>query len=390
MTTHRVPVPQLGMTAEEVKIVEWLFDVGAEITAGENLVVVETEKSDIEVESPVSGWLRSVVDVGSVLKIGASMAVVTDTAGEEIAAAQPESEVVNSGAPVSGTAVTTPAAPSERPSGRVAASPAARRRASELGVDIALVVGTGPDGRVVEADIEAAVAAGETPAMATMSSGRRAVARVMTMSAAIPQLSVGRRVPMTAARAVVAAWKAQGVEVSITDVLVAAFARSIAAHRRFAVRANSIDEVVGVDSVDIALAIPTGDYLQAPALCGADQLEISALADGRRRLVTAVNSSALAAGDLGEPCATLSNLGTFGADEFQALVTPPQSCALACGTMREEVVVVDGEIVIVPTVQLWLTADHRVADGGHVAELLSTCADLLADASSNFGPEEDA
>ncbi len=399
MSTHQVPVPQLGMTAEEATIVEWLFDVGAEIQIGDTLVVVETEKSDIEVEAPVGGWLRSVADVGSVLPIGAAMAIVTDTADEEVAISEPASNGAAhaDAAEPEQQAGAAPGPAAERPGGRVAASPAARRRANELGVDIGLVVGTGPEGRIVESDVEAAAAAtgsaatgAASPATVTLSSGRRAVAKMMTLSAAIPQISVGRRVPMTAARDVVAAWKRQGADVSVTDVLVGAFARAISVHPRFAVHANSIDDVVAVGSIDVALAIPSGDFVQAPALRGADRLDLPALAAGRRRLVEAVNTAALAAADLGEPCATLSNLGTFGADEFQALITPPQSCALACGVVRDEPAVVDGQIAIVPSVQLWLTADHRVADGGHVAELLATCAELLASSVATFGPEPGA
>jgi pyruvate dehydrogenase E2 component (dihydrolipoamide acetyltransferase) len=392
MGTHHIPVPQLGMTAEEATIVAWLFDVGAEITAGDILVVVETEKSDIEVEAPVAGWLRSVTDVGSVLAIGVSMAVVTDTPDEavETSVPQPVDPAPDS---VQAAALPISATPAKPVGGRVAASPAARRRAAELGIDIASVAGSGPDGRVVESDVEAAYAAriaaptSVGPSTVTLSSGRRAVAKVMTLSAAIPQISVGRRVPMRAAREVVAAWKRQGADVSVTDVLLGAFARALAAHPRFAVRTSSIDDVRAVASIDIAIAIPSGDYLEAPALRAVDRLDLPALADGRRRLVQAVQDSALSAGDLGEPCATLSNLGPFGVDEFHALITPPQSCALACGTVRAEPAVVDGQIAIVPSVQLWLTGDHRVADGGHMAELLATCADVLVSAETAFGPE---
>jgi pyruvate dehydrogenase E2 component (dihydrolipoamide acetyltransferase) len=199
----------------------------------------------------------------------------------------------------------------------------------------------------------------------------------MTMSAAIPQLSVGRLVRMDHAQAKVAAWRERGEPVSVTDLVVASLGRALTAEPRFAVRVLSAEVVVPVESIDVALAIPVDDYVVAPAITGADRRSLPDLARERRRLVTAVESRTMSTRDVGEPCATVSNLGPSGVEAFQALVTAPQSCVLAVGAIHEVPLVVDGVVAVVPSAQLWLTADHRLADGIHLARLLALCAGEL-------------
>jgi pyruvate dehydrogenase E2 component (dihydrolipoamide acetyltransferase) len=280
-----------------------------------------------------------------------------------------------------GRSPATAALSSDGSTERVRSSPAARKRAQELGVDISGVRGTGPGGRVGLEDVEAAAASpapsSSTSASSAASGGkrepltrmRRAVAEAMTRSAReAPQFSISRDVDMTPANA-----KRNAAGVSYTDVIVAAAATALRAHPRLRSRFDG-DAIVMSQKIDVGLAIALDTGLIVPVLRDADRKSLASLRDEREALETAVRSGHVRGDAFGGAAITVSNLGTFGVDRFTAIVNPPEASILAVGRVADRVVVVNGSPAVRQVVSLTLTVDHRVADGADAARYLADVA----------------
>ena len=263
-------------------------------------------------------------------------------------------------------------------SDRVRSSPAARKRAQELGVDINLVRGTGPGGRVGLEDVEAAASSTSTSASPSSAAGekrepltrmRRAVGEAMTRSVReAPQFSISRDVDMTAADT-----KRRAAAVSYTDVIVAAAATALRAHPRLRSRFDG-DAVIVSEKIDVGLAVALDAGLIVPVLRDADRKPLASLRDEREALETAVRSGHARGDAFGGAAITVSNLGTFGVDRFAAIVNPPEASILAVGRVTDRVVAVKGAPAVRPMVSLTLTVDHRVADGADAARYLADVA----------------
>jgi len=386
----KVILPKLGLTMDEGKIVAWRKRVGDRIEAGEILFEVETDKATMEVEAAAAGFVRKIlVEEGSTAPVATTIAVIADTADEPVGELPagilraPATTAPAAGAPTATGGGPTPAhAPS--PDGeRVRSSPAARKRAQELGVDIGAVSGTGPGGRITIEDVEAAAAmarragspSGGAPSMgAPPSAGapkagerripltrmRRAIADAMTRSAAVPQFQIARDVDMTAADAM-----RKSVGASYTDVLIVACAQALAKHERLRARLDG-DALMVSDAVNIGVAVALDDGLIVPVLHGVDTKDLRTIAAERERLEEGARSGKLPADALSGACFSISNLGTLGVDRFTALVNPPEAAILAVGRISPAKVLT-----------LTLSVDHRVADGADAARFLSDIASWL-------------
>ncbi len=381
MSVTPVILPKLGLTMEAGRVVAWHKQVGDMVQAGDVLFEVETDKATMEVPSPVSGVLRSIlIPADTTAPVTEVVALIADSADEPIGSSsgRPVSPPqANSPPPmasvVSGrtSAAQLPASQPQHaptPNGRVAASPAARKRAQELGVDINSIKPT-KGSRISIEDVEGAAAGGAGEMRQPLSRMRRAIAEQMSRSAReVPQFSVSRDVDMSAASEL-----RKRMDVSYTDVLVGATARTLAAHPSLRSRLEG-DALVRSDGVHIGLAVAVEDGLLVPVIRDADRKDLAMLKRERIALEEGARSGKLAAGALSDAVFSISNLGLLGVDRFTALVNPPEAAILAVGRVRDQVVARDGSPAVRPVLTLTLSVDHRVTDGAEASRFLADLA----------------
>jgi len=361
-----VILPKLGLTMEEGRLVAWRKREGDRVAAGDVLFEVETDKATMEVEAPASGIVRKLLlSEGDYAPVAQVIAFIADSADEPI----PERASV-------AALITEPEAPAAalptreqiQDSDRVKASPAAKKRALELGVDIAALRGTGPGGRIQIEDVDAvatsAVLAERREPLTRM---RRAVAEAMSRSnREVPQFAISRDVDMTAADS-----RRREMAVSYTDVIVAACAKALREHPRFRSRFDG-DATVTSDRAHVGVAVALDAGLIVPVIRDADRKDLASLRRERETLEAGARDGRLPADALGDATLTVSNLGTLGVDTFTALVNPPEPAILAVGRVADRVVARDGALAIRKVATLTLSVDHRVADGADAARFLES------------------
>ena len=404
-----LPMPKLGLTMEEGTILKWRKDEGEAVEKGEIILDIQTDKVEYEVESPDGGLLlKTLAGEGDVVPCGTDIAVIGE-AGEDISSfgsappsAPAEAEPVAAQAsptlppsPAPSPAPTAPVQTQSAPTGRVFASPAARRVARELGIDYRTLKGSGPGGRIVQADVRAAAASGLPAASAAASSGPAAVAgstplagmrkiiaeRMLASWSQVPRITMQAEVDLTNLLAVREAsrqaWENDlGVKVSINDLILFYTARAVRRCPAVNVRLaeNTLEQMQDVN-IGVAVAVEQG--LMVPVIRGADQKSIDAISRESRALAEAARAGALGLDALEGGTFTVSNLGAYGVDHFSAIINHPESAILSVGAARERAVVRNGEVVARTTAYVGINADHRLVDGAPAAEFLSTLKEML-------------
>jgi pyruvate dehydrogenase E2 component (dihydrolipoamide acetyltransferase) len=372
-------MPALGMAQETGKILRWLKSDGDEVAKGDPLLEVETDKVTVEIEAPAAGLLAGLrAREGAEVPVGETVAFIV-APGEE--------------APTNGDAPREPAAPPE-PAPQAAqaaaspdgprhrlASPKARRLAAERGVDLdALAAGSGPHGAVVAADVDTAAEAPEQAAGPEAAPSRiwSLMAERTTQSwTSAPHFYLLREVDagrLSSWRDV--ARRRLGDDVSFTDLLVRATAAALRDHPRV----NAAWENGGVkpnEEVNVGIAVAVEDGLVVPVVHGADALGLGEIAARRAELVKRAREGALRPEDVERGTFTISNLGMYGIDAFNAVLNAPQAAILAVGRIVERVVAVEGAPAVRPRMALTLSCDHRVVDGARAAEFLDLLASLI-------------
>ena len=454
-----VEMPKMSDTMEEGVLVAWLAEEGASVSAGDVIAQVETDKATMDLEVYDDGvLLKRVVGEGDSVPIGALIAVLGkegespddvlskysgDGAAGSAAEVEPAPPATQENEPAPATAegkaptadAANAAAPSVQPvggdgaaqevaptssasGGRVKASPLARRMAEEGGLDLAQVQGSGPDGRVVKRDVEAALEGGrakaapsapqevkapEAPAgpapdrapqghAPVMSTGtdrritqmRKTIAKRLSQSKfTAPHFYLTVDVDMTAAMAfrkeVNAMTEAQGLaKVSVNDLITKA---SAAALRRHPMVNASYLEDEGVirqhDAAHVAVAVAMDEGLITPVVRDADRKGLAEIAAATRELAGRAREGKLDPQEYAGSTFTTSNLGMFGISEFTAIINPPNACILAIGAIRDVPVVKDGEVVPGKVMTLTLSCDHRVVDGATGAAFLGDVKTML-------------
>jgi len=375
MSVTRVIMPKLGLTMDEGRLIVWHKAEGDRVVDGEVLFEVETDKAAMEVPATTSGFVRRLLaKPDDMVPVATVVAVITSTADEDLPAE------VTSAATEPAIARSAESAPRQSAQGspsadRVIASPAARKRAQELGVDLATVVASKPP-RISIEDVDAAAApataasTGET--RIPLSRMRKAIAAAMSRSARdAPQFSIERDVDMSAANA-----RRKEAGASYTDAVVSAAARTLAAHPRLRSRFDG-DAIVEQANAHIGLAVAVTDGLLVPVIRHADTKDLVTLARERERLEEGAHAGRLTAEALSGAVFSVSNLGSLGVDRFIALVNPPEAAILAMGRVRDRVVARGGKMDVRPVVTLTLSVDHRVADGADAARFLDDLAKRL-------------
>ena len=400
-----VSMPVLGLTMEQGAIVAWLKEVGDHVEAGEPLFMVETDKATSDAPSPVSGTLARIVSgEGETVAVGAVIAYLAETAEdvEQVRAAAKEALVNTPAVPGDAGAVAAPvgreelpaapappAAPAAPPAtsapGRVLASPRARARARDLGIDLAPAAAAA--GRLTEKDVlamAAAPAAGAPdPQIKRLSRTRRIIAERMTLSATtIPQVTYTLRCDVTEALALRRSLKSgpggERTAVSLDALLVRASALALA---DFPEVNSQWAEGLGVrhlTEVNIAVAVDLDDRgLVIPVIHGADRLDIRATAAELDRLVAGARAGKLGPDDYAGGTFTITSLASLGVESFNPIIVPPQAAILGVGAIVPTPVFQQDQVVKRRLLALSLTTDHRILDGAPSARFLSRIRDLL-------------
>lgn len=390
-----VVMPALEMAQETGKIISWLKKEGEAITKGQPLLEVETDKAVVEIEAGADGVLAGVKSKeGDVVQVGTTIAWIL-APGETI---PPESAApAKTGRTMSVPTVMEMAASTESstaptvskaPGGGPQISPKARRLAKEHGVDITRVKGTGPDGTISSEDILAAAAAGPVPAAAPAAGVEplTGIARLMAERTTqswqqAPHFFLVRDVDAGAlndAREKLgpAIERERGVKVTHTDLLVALVARTLVKHPKM--NASWVGPGIRMNpGINISVAMAVKDGVVGAVIPKADSASLADIAVQRRDLTERARSGKLKPSDLADGTFTITNLGMYGIDAFNAIIATPQAAILAIGRISDRVVPVNGQPGIRPMLTMTLSSDHRVVDGAQAALFLKDLAEAI-------------
>ncbi|HUK98051.1 MAG TPA: dihydrolipoamide acetyltransferase family protein [Gaiellaceae bacterium] len=343
-----VRMPPLGATSNELRILQWLKEVGSTVEQGEPLLEVETDKATLEVEAAVSGTLLAVLHgAGETVAVGEVLGFV-GAPGEEVPAVEP---------------------PAKRQ-----AVPVARKLAQEHGIDLASVRGSGPGGRIEKQDVLALV---DTAAGTELSRHRRALADRLTRSVqTIPQFSAAVDVDMSSAAAHLERARAAGLAgATYTHLLLRATAHALREHPGLnRVWVSDGPRLRALERADVGLAVAGDETLLVQTISEPDAVELPALVELTERAQRLAQEGKVTGGPV---AITVSNLGMLGVDRFSAIVDPDQTAILAVGAVTERVSAGGGEVRIGPWVELTLTVDHRVVDGVLAARFLAAIRSTL-------------
>jgi pyruvate dehydrogenase E2 component (dihydrolipoamide acetyltransferase) len=405
-------MPRLSDTMTEGAIAAWLKKPGDAVSPGDLLVEIETDKALMEQEAYDAGVLAEIlVPVGENVPIGTPIARLDDGSGDAPAREiggdaasgavpsqplpQEGATTVASGPSEQGAAEPVPASVDAVPSRR-AATPLVRRLARERGIDLDAVTGSGPGGRIVRADLDDAPAPVTSPAAGSSSDARepesvpfdgireQIAARLTASATSTPTFRVTATADVTDLLALRAELNAQRAtdspRVSVNDLLVRAVAMALRAHpgvnASYASGGRGATLVHGRVHLGIAVASPAG--LVVPVIRDADRLAVSAIAAASAEFVAKAAERRLTTGDMSDATFTISNLGMYGIDHFDAIINPPQGAILAVGAARDGLTLnEDGIVTTRRTMTMTLTADHRIIDGALAAAFLATLTGVL-------------
>jgi pyruvate dehydrogenase E2 component (dihydrolipoamide acetyltransferase) len=422
-----VIMPKVEMAQEEATIIEWLRKEGEQVTKGEPLLEVETDKVTMVVESPATGMLEAVRgEPGEQIPVTETIAYILEpgenlpktAVGErrnELPAKRSSMEVTPvakrlaaaKGVDLQGiqgtgpqgritksdvTAVLTSKAAQAPLADKVRATPAARRIARERGIDLSALSGSGPRGRIQAQDVKAQAQEREkaketigAPEIVPLKGMRRTIAKRMTLSyQTAPHITLGIEVDMrafeeTRARLNLKAEENNQSPISVTALLVKITAWALKRHPWL----NSTlqgDEIRLLPDINIGVAVALEQGLIVPVVRAVDTKGVSEIAIEIKELIARATENHLRATDLSGGTFTISNLGSFGIEEFTAIINPPEAAILAVGAIRSKFVPdEEGRATTRPMMHLTLSADHRIVDGATGARFLNDLQDGLED-----------
>lgn len=399
-----IRMPEVLAGATEAVLAKWMISEGQDVAVGDVLAEIETEKANVDYQAEEQGTLaRVLIQPGQSVEVGTPIAVFSAAgetaddvdaalaaAGGDVTPAESAPEAVSAPAPVAvASEAPVVAAPT---SGRIYVSPLVRKRAREAGIDLSLVTGTGPGGRIVKKDLEAFLASGgateavteaplqrtSTPADVTGEAGytdrphtgmRRAIARRLTESkTTVPHFYVTadcRVDKLLQARAEMN--EATGVKISVNDWVMKAVAMALIE----VPDANVIwtdDALRYFDRADIAVAVSVEGGLLTPVIRGVESMSLTQINAEVSRLAAKAREGKISQAEIEGGSFSVSNLGMYGTDSFQAILNPPQSGILAVGAAREAVLAKDGGLIAGTVMTVNLSADHRAVDGALAAQ----------------------
>ena len=425
-----VIMPKMGDAMEEGTLLKWLKAVGDEVSEGDALAEIETDKVTLELEAQEDGFLTdTLVEEGAVVPIGESVALIgsQDQIGKGSPAPKAESEAESEKAPEESEQVPASSADQaaeeeapkvaeqrgesviqvtdRKPGERVRASPLVKRLAEEHGIDLTQIAGSGPGGRIINADIQPYVSgekqapqaqqpapAPSTPSPAPTAGEAKGEKvdmpkikkitgdRMSESKLGIPHYYVTATIDMGPSldfrKQINASLEADGTKVSVNDFIVKASALALRENPNVN-RSYVGGDLYQQDSIDVNIAIAINGGLIAPFVPDADKKSLGTIARMTKDLGKRAREGGLTTEEYQGGTFTISNLGMFDVDEFIAVINPPQVAILAIGSIVETPVVKDGEITIGHQMKITLSADHRALDGAEVATFLQSVRKYL-------------
>ena len=409
---EKVIMPTLGLGMEEAVILQWLKRAGDSVVKDEPLLTVETDKATTEINAPASGVLHQIrYEDGTTVPVTQIIAYIeTDATGAESEASeapeQPGSATVDQKTVASPRVAEVGATPAERaPQSRepdgTRASPAARRLARDLGIDLSTITGTGPRGRIQGEDVRRAADArggvtqvpsgvpGTPPSvlgglpgrLVPLGRKRRVTAERMSASArSVPRVTLNAEVDageLIALRSrLKPAYEAAGVRLAYDAILAKVVAEALVGHPEMNARWAE-DGIFLVEPINVGVAIAVEEGLLVPVIRDANRKRLEEVAKEFDGLVEKGKADRLTADDMSGGTFTITNLGSFGVDFFSPLVNPPECAILGVGRIAERPVGRNGQLVLRPTMMLSLTFDHRVVDGAPAGRFLQRIQQLI-------------
>jgi pyruvate dehydrogenase E2 component (dihydrolipoamide acetyltransferase) len=392
----------MSVAMEYGVILKWMKKEGDTVKQGEPIVEIFGEKNEFELESPADGVLLKILcDVDDEIPISEPIAYIGKK-GEKVPDVMPK-KLNQAGAVATAvstpevaspktkavTKITTPPAETHLPSGKIKASPRAKKKAKEMGIDLALIVGTGQGGRIVEKDVLAAQSIPQDTVsderkvkqVATMKPLRRTIARRMTQSSQNPHITMITEIDMTEVVELreeinERVEKKHGVRISFNDIIVKAVADTLGRFPKFNATLQGNDLVM-FDEVNIGVAMATDDGLIVPTVKNADKKSITDIALETKDFGKRAKKNELKPEELTGSTFTVSNLGPFKVDLFIPVINPPETAILALGQIKKKPVVVDDTIVVKSMMMASCAVDHRVLDGAPAGQFLAALKETL-------------
>jgi pyruvate dehydrogenase E2 component (dihydrolipoamide acetyltransferase) len=367
----KVVMPRLSLTMKTGTVIQWFKKENETVQKGEPLVEVLSEKITYDVEAPASGILRKILtQEGSDVPVDQAIGLI-GSADEPILqeATEPEPAPESVQAPPQLQRL-------EEVSERVLASPAARRLAKELHVDLSQVKGTSPDGRVVEDDVKLfAEQLGtelKVQEIIPMVGIRKTTAERLSLSArTAPHSTVVMEVDMSNAARIHGETR-----LSYTEMLVKAVASALREHRIMNATLDG-EQIKVFEDVNVGVAVAAEKGLVVPVIRNADKKSLKEIASVLQTMVEKARQGELAKDDLSGGTFTITNLGMYGVDVFIPIINPPETAILGVGRVVEKPVAVNGQVTVRPMMQLSLAYDHRIVDGAPAAQFLQTVKKIL-------------
>ncbi len=400
MAEFDFPMPDVGEGLSEAEIVEWLVAVGDLVNEDQPVVIVQTDKAVVDIPAPTTGRLvAQSAAVGDIVPIGGTLfrldaaGTVPDLGGH--------AQSTTSAPPSSAIAVQTIA--TSGPTSRPKASPATRKRALDLDVALADVIGTGPGGRITTADVEAASRATTAPQSPSLVAAppvgtpsgddrveplrgtRRQIARTMTESwRSIPHVTELREIDATELTRAHSALRQhladRDVRLTLLALLVAGCAAALREHPNFNASLDYDNELITYRArCNIGIAMSTDDGLVVPVIHDADTLSLEQIARRIEALTTAARTRTLTIDQLTGGTFTISNYGSYGTWMGTPIIRPPEAAIAGFGRVHDAVVARDGQPVVTEVLPLAVSADHRLNDGHHLGAFVSTIERYLTD-----------
>ncbi|MCH7628712.1 MAG: pyruvate dehydrogenase complex dihydrolipoamide acetyltransferase [Proteobacteria bacterium] len=410
-----IKMPALSPTMEEGTLARWLVKVGDTVASGDILAEIETDKATMEFEAVDEGTVLSIdVAEGSEgVKVGTVIATIASEdedatpapAPAAKAEAAPAPKVEAAPAPAAPAAPVAAAAPAPR-GDRVIATPLAKRIAADKGLDLAAIHGTGPNGRIVKADVSDAKPAAAAPAAAPVAAAsapaaapasipdfgipyeatrlnnvRKTIARRLTEAKqTIPHIYLTVDIRLDALLKLRAelnkALEVQGVKLSVNDLIIKALAKALLIVPKCNVSFAG-DELRSYARADISVAVAAPSGLITPIIVDAGNKSVSAIATEMKALANKAREGKLQPHEYQGGTASLSNLGMFGIKQFDAVINPPQAMILAVGAGEQRPYVIDGALAVATVMSATGSFDHRAIDGADGAELMSALKTLI-------------
>jgi pyruvate dehydrogenase E2 component (dihydrolipoamide acetyltransferase) len=413
MSTN-ILMPALSPTMTEGKLARWLKKEGDEIKSGDVLAEIETDKATMEVEAVDEGFLAKIVvpDETEGVAVNAVIGVLTETKGGAIDAPKETPKPAEAKAAEPPKETPTPvakSAPAPQPAKenheRIFVSPLAKRLAKQAGIDLSTIKGSGPNGRIVKADLDKAPApAAPAPAAAPAapkpaapapvitaphkkipnSTMRKVIAkRLLESKQTVPHFYVTTNIEIDALLKLRAELNAKSpkegagaFKLSVNDLVIKACA--VALRRHPMVNSSyTEDAIIQYDDVDISIAVAIPDGLITPIIRKADAQGLAAISNAMKDLGARAKAGKLKPEEFQGGGFSISNLGMFGVSEFAAIINPPQSAILAVGAGEKRAVVKGDNIVAATMMTVTLSCDHRVVDGALGAEFLATLKSII-------------